>query len=133
EHGEAARGEGVDLVPEGAARLRIDAGGGLVQQQQPGFVQGGDGEREALLPAAGKRTGELPPPFGKAELRQRLGGPLLDPVEPADAGGELEILLDREVFVEREFLGHVAGTALDLPALRDDVEAERRSLAAIGR
>ena len=72
EHGEAARGERVDLVPEGAAGLRIDAGGGLVEQQQLRLVQGGDGEREALLPAAGEGAGELLAPLGEAELVERV-------------------------------------------------------------
>ncbi len=49
----------VDLVPEVAPRLGIDAGGRLVEQQQRGIGQDAGAEREPLLPAAGKFAGEL--------------------------------------------------------------------------
>ena len=52
EHGEAVRGEAVDLVPELAPRLRIDAGGRLVEKQELRPVHDAGGERQALLPAA---------------------------------------------------------------------------------
>ena len=45
-------GERMDFVPEVAPRLRVDAGGRLVEQQQLGLVQRRRGQREALLPAA---------------------------------------------------------------------------------
>jgi hypothetical protein len=51
EHGDAARGERVDLLPEFAPRLRVDARGRLVEQQQLRVVQHAGREREALLPA----------------------------------------------------------------------------------
>jgi hypothetical protein len=50
-----------------------------------------------------------------------------------DAGAEVEILLDGQILVERETLGHVAGAALDLAALGGDVEAERLAVAAVRR
>ena len=59
QHGHALVGEPVDLVPEVAARLRIDAGGRLVEQQQPGLVHHRGGQREALLPAARQLAGQL--------------------------------------------------------------------------
>ena len=49
----------VDLVPEVAARLGVDAGGRLVEQQQLRLVQQAGGKRQPLLPAAGKLAGEL--------------------------------------------------------------------------
>ena len=53
QHGHARfGGEPVDLVPELAPRLRVDACGRLVQQQQLGLVQDGRGQRQPLLPAA---------------------------------------------------------------------------------
>jgi hypothetical protein len=42
----------MDLVPELAARLGVDAGGGLVEQQKLGIGQRAGTEREALLSAA---------------------------------------------------------------------------------
>ena len=52
-------GELVDLVPELAPRLRVDAGGRLVEQQQLRLVHHAGGQRQPLLPAAGERAGEL--------------------------------------------------------------------------
>ena len=49
----------VDEVPELAARLGVDAGGRLVEQQQLRLVQHAGGEREPLLPAAGQLAGQL--------------------------------------------------------------------------
>ena len=59
QHRDAARRERVQLLPEVAARAGVDAGGRLVEQQQLGLVQHAGREREALLPAAGQRAGEL--------------------------------------------------------------------------
>src|SRR5262245_65142712 len=47
------------------------------------------------------------------------------------AGDEVEILLDREVFVEAELLCHVTDLALDRIAVANDVEAENGALAGI--
>ena len=83
QHREAARGELVDFLPEIAARLGIDAGGRLVEQQQLRLVDQAGGEREALLPAAGKRAGELvcaaAPGRGVRGLRRPLLAPLCMP------------------------------------------------------
>ena len=59
EDGQAVLGEAVDLVPELAPRFRVDAGGRLVEEQKLRLVHDAGGEREALLPAAGERAGEL--------------------------------------------------------------------------
>jgi hypothetical protein len=61
----------VDLVPEVAPRLGVDAGRGLVQQQQARLVQQAGGQRQALLPAARQRAGQLALALGQAQLRQR--------------------------------------------------------------
>ena len=45
EHGDALGGKVVDLVPELTPRLGIDAGGGLVEQQQSGLRQDAGAER----------------------------------------------------------------------------------------
>ena len=133
QHGHAVGGEPVDLVPELAPRLGIDAGGGLVEQQQLGLVQHGGGQRQALLPAARERAGELVRAVGEAEPLQRLGHPLAPPVQGVEAGDEVEVLPDGEILVEAEALGHVADLALDRPRLVDDVVAEAGAAAAVGR
>ena len=78
EHGQPVGGELVDLVPELAPRLRVDAGGRLVEKQELRLVHDAGGEREPLLPAAGERAGELVLAVGEAEAarasRRRMPG-----------------------------------------------------------
>ena len=59
QHGQPFGRERMDLVPEIAPRLGIDAGGRLVQQQQLRIGQRAGAERQPLLPAAGELAGEL--------------------------------------------------------------------------
>ena len=63
----------MDLVPELAPRLGIDAGGRLVEQKQAGLVQQAGGERQALLPAARELAGELALARGEAEPLEGRG------------------------------------------------------------
>src|SRR5436305_473980 len=76
EDGDAARGEAVDLVPEFAPRLGIDAGGGLIEQQKARLVQNAGGERQTLLPAAGELARELVAPALETQSLDRLRGAL---------------------------------------------------------
>ncbi len=115
------------------AALGIDAGGGLVEQQELGLVQHGGGQRELLFPAARQRAGELPLPRREAELLERAVDPFAASVEPMDSRRELEVFADGEVPVETEMLRHVAGLALDRFALAHQVVAEAAATAAIGR
>src|SRR5581483_1830304 len=109
-------------VPEGAARAWIDARGGLVEQQQLRLVQRRAGQRQPLLPAAGEGAGQLVAAVLQPQRLDRSLDALAAAVERVDAGDEGEVLLDRQVLVEREALGHVAGAALDLVGLAADVE-----------
>ena len=77
QHRHAVVGEPMDLVPEVAARLRVDAGGRLVEQQQLGLVHHRGGQREPLLPAARELPGELLAAIGQAELVERFVDPRL--------------------------------------------------------
>src|SRR5271169_5691416 len=87
QHREAVAGELVDLGPELAAGLRIDAGGRLVEQQQLRVRQRAGAEREPLLPAARERAGELflatlePKPRDHGARRT---GRMANPVDPGD-------------------------------------------------
>ena len=131
--GHAAFGEAVDLVPELAPGLGVDAGGGLVEQEQLRLVQDGGGQRQALLPAARERPRELALAVGETQPLERFGHPLPTSVHGVEPGDEAEILLDAEILVEAEALGHVADLALDRPRLPDDVVAETGAAAAVGR
>ena len=127
-----ARGETVQLVPELAPRLRIDAGGRLVEEQQLRLVEQTRGEREPLLPAARQRTGELSRARGEAEPLEPFADPRLAVAHRVDPGDELEVLGDREVLVQAELLRHVPDAPLDLGRGGADVEAERRAGALVG-
>src|SRR5690606_36800430 len=59
EHRDALMREMMNLVPEFAPRLRVDAGGRLVQQQKLWRRKNARAERKTLLPAAGQFTGKL--------------------------------------------------------------------------
>ena len=131
QHGEAARREPVDLVPELAPGLRVDASGRLVEKEEPRLVHDAGGEREALLPAARQLPSELMAARGEAEIGEGLRDRLPARLEIVEAGDEEEILLDRQVLVEREPLRHVADLLLDAAALADDVIAEHGSLARV--
>ena len=73
---------------------------------------------------AARRQAEL------VERRRDDLAPVGEMVEPRD---EEEVLLDRQVLVERELLRHVADFALDARAVAPHVEAEHRPLAGVGR
>src|SRR5581483_926973 len=54
EDGAAGEFEAFDEVPELAARLRVEAGGGLVEEEEIGIADESAGHGEALFLAAGK-------------------------------------------------------------------------------
>ena len=133
QHGEAVSGETVNLVPEFAPRLGIDARGRLVEQQQLRAWQRAGAERQPLLPAAGQIAGELLLAAGQSQpldRRARGGDRLCDAV---DAGDEFHILAHRKVFIKAEALRHVADLQLDLVGLGADVVAEAGAGAFVGR
>ncbi len=53
-------GEPEEQVPQVAPRHRIDPGRRLVEEDQPGLVQQGAGQRQPLLPPAGELSAALP-------------------------------------------------------------------------
>ena len=57
EEGDAFAGELKEQVPERAARYRVDAGGGLIEEDNLGRVDDGAGKSEALLPSTGELSG----------------------------------------------------------------------------
>jgi hypothetical protein len=131
EHGQAVGCEPMNLVPELAPRLRIDACGRLIEQQQLRPVHDAGGEREAVLPAARKLPRELMAARGQAQIGERACDRLASRPEIVEARHKEQILLDRQVLVEREPLGHVADLGLDAAALANDVVAQHRSLARV--
>ena len=88
--------------------------------------------RRCFQPPDNVPAGAGAPRF-QAELVKRRRDDLAAIGEMVEAGDEEQVLLDRQVLVEREFLRHVADFALDPGAVAPHVEAEHRPLARVGR
>src|SRR6185503_7061058 len=102
------------------------------EEQERRLVDRRRRERDALLPPARQRARDLPAALlelvrGEHLLDARLAPRALDAV---DAGVEVEVLLDGEILVQAEPLGHVADPRLDLLGLGLDVLADDGALAA---
>src|SRR5690606_10762840 len=100
----ALTGEGADELPEVAARARIDARGGLVEEHDARAMEQRRAEREPLAQTARQltrvRTAERAHPD---ELEHLVDArPQRTPRAAVDPAEELEVVLHREVQVERE-------------------------------
>ena len=129
EHRRAGRRQAVDQRPEHAAGQRIDAAGRLVEEHDRRLVEDGAAEGEALAPPAGEigRPRLLAPAEARHlqhELAARFQPRALDAV---NAGEEPDVLIDRQVSIEREPLRHVADAALDAFRIAADVDRRRPS------
>ena len=121
----------MQLVPEVAARLRVHARGGLVEQQQLRVVQQACGQREPLLPATGQRARELVCTGHQSDVGQRLLNASAAILHAVHARDEVEVLANREIFPERKPLRHVTDFAFDRLGLANDVVAEAGTFTAI--
>ncbi len=125
EDGDPLPGDPADEAPEVAPGDRIDAGGRLVEKEDPRAVEEGAAEGEALAPSRRDILGET-----VARLRQ--AGHVEDPGDPfrpfllrhaVHPEVEAEVFEGGQILVEGELLGHVADGVLHLFRLRDDVVA----------
>jgi hypothetical protein len=127
--------EVADLMPEGIARLRIDAGSWLVEDEDPRLVQAGGRQLQALaLPegeiarqAIGDRR-EIEALQGIGDARRQFRARHL--IEPRM---EIKIGADRQFLIEREALRHVADIEPRLPVLRRHRLPQQARRAAAGR
>src|SRR6266436_8195087 len=123
----------MDLVPELASRLRIDARGRLVEEKELRVRQRAGPEREPLFPATRELAGKLrlatlesEPLDHRTRRRRRVGNTI-------EACDEFQVLAHREILVEAEALRHVAHAALDLVCLGADVIAEAGAVTFVRR
>ncbi len=70
--GDAFMPERCDGFPHGDAALRVEAGGGLVEEEDLGPVGDGAGDLDALGEAAGKLAGVGFDALGEVELLEQL-------------------------------------------------------------
>jgi hypothetical protein len=120
----------------GAARRReqrLDQGGGLgievrarlVEEKQLGLVQNRSADGDALLHAGrevAKQLGAVAAhPDAVEELADTRRGGVAEPVQ---AGVEAQVLLDREVAVEKRLVSQVSQPAADPPCLARQLAAE---------
>src|SRR5262249_52946222 len=87
------------------------------------------GEGRPLLPSAGELAGQLGAPVAEPRTLEDGVDAALAVGQLVEAGDEVEVLLDGEVLVEGEALGHVAHPAADPLRVLPDVEAETGALA----
>ena len=134
EHGHAAiGGQLVNQVPEHAPSARIDAAGGLVEEQQLRLVQQRRRERDALAQSRRQSAGQHAQRLLELQPRGEFRDPLFERVvrQPVHRAEEAQVLDDGEVGVERELLAHVAEPVLPLLGLLRRIEsAEAGDLAA---
>ena len=90
----------MDLIPEVAPGFGIDTRRRLIEQQELGLVHDAGGKRQALLPAARQRAGELVAAARQAQMLEAVVDILADRPERVETGDEFEILGDRQVFIE---------------------------------
>src|SRR3989304_5181126 len=103
--------------PEGRPQLRVYADGRLVEEEEVRVVEEGGGEGGAAAHPAGEREGEVVATLRDVDDSQDLVRAALDRrlVHSDKAAEQGEVLGDREVEVDREFLRHVADSRKDCP------------------
>jgi hypothetical protein len=99
-----------DHLPHGPAAAWVQAGGRLVQEDDPRVADQAHGQVEPPPHAAGVGLGRLPGRPGQVEPLRQLGGPppAFGPAQVAQVGHQQQVLLAGEQVVDR---GHLAGDA----------------------
>jgi hypothetical protein len=133
EHRAALTAERKDELAHGLRGIRVEAGGRLVEEEDPGLVQRGAGDGHLLLHATRER-------------RDRLGAPLPEPHEPQEALGlrarrraveavqrrvEDQVVPRGLTFVQAGLLGEDPDRCADLRVVAPETEAA--DLGAPGR
>jgi hypothetical protein len=114
-----------DVAPDRAARLRVQADGGLVEEEHARRVQEAARDLQASAHAAReghhRRAAALPQP----DHLEHLAHPAGDErgVDAVELGVQAQVLLGGEVAVERRVLEDEADVAPDVVALAHDVVA----------
>jgi hypothetical protein len=124
-----------EQVEEAVALGRVEAGGGLVDDDEAGAAEQGDGDAEALLHAAGEAADGLLADRGEVGLLEQGGDLGAALAADGDALQDREVLEDGlggEVGVEAELLREVAELAAELGLLFEHVDVAEADAAAVG-
>ena len=120
-----ARGvEVAEDLPEADAALRVEARGGLVEEEDGGVVQDRPRDHQALRePARERHHGRLGA-LGEAELHQQLvgGGPRCGGAHAEEAAVKVQVLPYGQGAVERVGLRHDADQLLGDRRVLDDID-----------
>ena len=133
QHGNAAASQALQFVPEIAARLGIDAGGGLVEQQQLAdscSMQAASAMRCFHPPESS--AGELLGAAGETQIVERLLAPRRAGWGAGTCGRRSRGSPDGEVVPEGEPLRHVADIALDFRAFAHGCRSQAGAAAGVG-
>ena len=136
-HAGALAADGRDQIPEALAGERVDAGGGLVQDQQVRVVDQGAAQAQLLLHAPGELAGGAVAEFQQAGgLQQAINLlPTGRAAKAEEVGEEGEVLVHRQAVVEvaAEALGHVGNArgGAGTHAVAGHVAAEHLQLAGL--
>ena len=130
EHRLAAIADAPHEVPDGPSRLRIEAGGQLVEEHELGIVDQGERDEETLLLPA--RQGHEPGVAlrGQAQLIEEAVAVHAVAIE---RGPEVHRLPDLDAFLELRLLELDADPLLQRHGVPARVEAEDGNRAAVGR
>ena len=112
-----------DVVPDRAARLRIEADRRLVEEQHARRVHQPARDLQPSAHPAGERSHDRVLAIPEPDHLHHLLHPRLDEVglHAVELGVQLEVLGGGQVAVERRILEHEADVATDVVALGDDV------------
>src|SRR5690606_1392488 len=111
--------------------LRVETGGGLVEDHQVGIVDQCPGDGEAALHATGQRLDRVLPPIGELGELQQLVDPLPDgrPGHVVIPAVDVEVLGNRQLEVEVVLLRDDPDATANVPSLGGGIHAEDGELA----
>lgn len=100
----------LQVLEDGIAALRVDPGGGLVEQQHVGVVYQRTGDVQTPLHVPAEGGGPLARAVGRSHLRQRLGRALVEPCtgQTIERAEEAHVVPCGQLVVQRQFLRHQA-------------------------
>ncbi len=133
DEGDAALLEAEQAVPDDVPGLRVETGGGLVEDQDVRVVDEAPGDREAALHAAGQRVDLVVGALGELNEVEQLVGALVDQLarQPEVAAVDEQVLAHRQLVVQGVFLRDDAEPGPDRGPVADGVTAENGKITRV--